>query len=358
MLGLELCSMKNVFQSLFLWVLFIPFNFLYAQQTIGETTPLFSNQEPIQIKLKMSIKDVKKNTNDSTYLESMLYYKNNNDKYDSLKIDLRARGNNRRENCYYAPLKLKMKKSVSKETPFVGNKKLKLVLPCLIESNNDDYVVKEYMAYKLYEIVTPVHYKTRLANIEFIEERGKRTKTNDLKGFLIEDVDNVAKRLNGNEIKRRIMPLQQDDLASVRNSFFQYMIANTDYSTMYNHNGKLLFIDKKIIPLPYDFDMSGLVDTSYSVVSNVQNMNLDITEVTERVYKGYKRDPLIFEQVRQEFIGNKSKIFEVIDSLENYFQDKNQFIRARKFIESFFEIIQNEKSYKRNILDKLRKSQN
>lgn len=346
--------MKKIIFYLFVSVLFFSFNELYPQQTVGETTPLFLNQEPVPIKLKMSIKDVKKNTNDSTYLESMLYFKNNSEAYDSLKIELRARGNNRRENCYYAPLKLKLSKSDSKETPFVGNKKLKLVLPCLIESNNDDFVIKEYMAYKLYEIVTPIHYKTRLLNIEFIEDKGKRTKSNDLKGFLIEDIDNVAKRLNGNEMKRRVMPLQQDDLASIRNSIFQYMIANTDFSTTYNHNGKLLFVDKKIVPLPYDFDMSGLVDASYAVVSNVQNMNLDIEDVTERAYKGYKRDEHLFEQVRQEFINNKPKMFETIDGLEKYFQDNNQFIRAKRFIEGFFDIIQDDKSFKRRILDKSR----
>ena len=347
--------MKKFIQFLFLSVVSISCYVSYSQNNISDPAPIFQSQEPLSIKLKMSIKDVKKNTNDSTYLESVLYYKNNSDVYDSLHIELRARGNNRRENCYYAPLRLKFSKSESKETPFVGNKKLKLVLPCLIESNNDDYVVKEYMAYKLYEIVTPVHFKTRLLDIEFIEDKGKRTTTNDLKGFLIEDVDNVAKRLNGNEIKRRIMPLQQDDLASVRNSYFQYMIANTDFSTMYNHNGKLLFVDKKIIPLPYDFDMSGLVNTSYAVVSNVQNMNLDITEVTERAYKGYIRDENIFYQVREEFLNNRTKMFVAIDDLEQYFKDKNQFIRARKFIESFFDILANEKSFKRHILDKARK---
>lgn len=355
MLRPDFYIMKKNIQLLFLSLVSISFYISYSQNNLSDPAPLFQNQEPLSIKLKMSIKDVKKNTDDSTYLESTLYYKNNTDAYDSLNIELRARGNNRRENCYYAPLRLKFSKSESKETPFIGNKKLKLVLPCLIESNNDDYVIKEYMAYKLYEIVTPVHFKTRLLNIEFIEEKGKRTTTKDLKGFLIEDIDNVAKRLNGNEIKRRIMPLQQDDLASVRNSYFQYMIANTDFSTMYNHNGKLMFVDKKIIPLPYDFDMSGLVDASYSVVSNVQNMNLDITEVTERAYKGYIRDEKIFYQVRDEFINNKSKMFEAIDDLENYFKDKNQFIRARRFIESFFEILVNDKSFKKYILDKARK---
>lgn len=346
--------MKNVFLILLLWVCVFPGNQLSAQQTIGETTALFSNQEPLFIKLKLSVKEVKKNTNDSTFLESMLYYKNETAKNDSLKVDLRARGNNRRENCYYAPLKLKLSKSVTKGTLFEGNKKLKLVLPCLIESDNNDYVIKELMAYQLYEIVTPVHYKTRLVNIEFVEEKGKRIITKDLKGILMEDVDNVANRLNGNEIKRRILPLQQDDLASIRNSFFQYLIANTDFSTTYLHNGKLLFIDKKIIPLPYDFDMSGLVDASYAVVSNIQNITLDITDVKERVYKGYKRDELLFEQVRKEFIDNKSKMFETIDHLEKYFNDKDQFVIAKRFVTDFFEIVENDTAFKEKILDQAR----
>jgi len=346
--------MKNFFLILLLWLHVFACNVLTAQEKIGETTALFSNQEPIFLKLKMSVKNVKKITNDSTFVESILYYKNEAATYDSLKIDLRERGNNRRENCYYAPLKLKLSKSATKGTLFEGNKKLKLVLPCLIESNNNDYVIKELMAYQLYEIVTPVHYKTRLVNIEFIEEKGKRTITKDLKGVLIEDIDNVAKRLHGNEIKRRILPLQQDDVASIRNSFFQYLIANTDFSTTYLHNGKLLFIDKKIIPLPYDFDMSGLVDTSYAVVSNIQNITLDITDVKERVYKGYKRDELLFEQVRKEFIDNKPKMFEAIDHLEKYFDDGNQFIIAKRFVTQFFEIIENDNAFKRKILDKAR----
>ena len=175
-----------------------------------------------------------------------------------------------------------------------------------------------------------------------------------MKGVLIEDIDNVAKRLHGNEIKRRILPLQQDDVASIRNSFFQYLIANTDFSTTYLHNGKLLFIDKKIIPLPYDFDMSGLVDASYAVVSNIQNITLDITDVKERVYKGYKRDELLFEQVRKEFIDNKFKMFEAIDHLEKYFDDRNQFIIAKRFVTQFFEIIENDNAFKRKILDKAR----
>ncbi|HKK11874.1 MAG TPA: hypothetical protein VJ945_03525, partial [Flavobacteriaceae bacterium] len=100
--------------------------------------------------------------------------------------------------------------------------------------------------------------------------------------------------------------------------------------------------------------MSGLVDASYAVVSNIQNLNLTIDDVTQRAYKGYKRNEELFEKVRKEFINNKPKMFEVIDGLETYFLDKNQFIRAKKFVSGFFDIIENDKRFKRNILDKTR----
>ena len=41
-----------------------------------------------------------------------------------------------------------------------------------------------------------------------------------------------------------------DATTSVQNAFFQFMIGNTDFSTAYQHNGKLLYINKLIIPLP------------------------------------------------------------------------------------------------------------
>jgi hypothetical protein len=110
--------MKNYFLTLLLSVFTFTFHTAFSQNIENEATPLFQNQEPLAIKLRYSIKDVKKNTNDSTYMASVLYYKNESIVWDSLKIDIRARGNNRRDNCYYVPLRLKLSKSVAIGTPF------------------------------------------------------------------------------------------------------------------------------------------------------------------------------------------------------------------------------------------------
>ncbi len=116
-----------------------------AQVGVGEKSSdesialLFQDKNPLSIQLQFSKKYIKKNTNDSTYILSTLFIQNEESTWDSLKIKLRARGNHRRKNCYYVPLKLKLKKKVSKGTIFEGNTKLKLVLPCLLEKDNDDF---------------------------------------------------------------------------------------------------------------------------------------------------------------------------------------------------------------------------
>lgn len=332
--------------------------FLLSQEApstdFKETTKLFKDQEQLSLKLKFSTKNLRENTNDSTYITSTLWYREAQELWDSINIKLRARGNFRRNNCYYLPLRIKLKKSEAKGTIFEGNKKLKVVLPCLEGRNGNDYVLKEYLAYKLYEDISPYHFKTRLLDLEFLEEKGQRIKEHRIQGFLIEDIDNVAERVNGKQIKRVIHPLQHDAVLAVENAFFEYMIGNTDYSSRIQHNQRLLFIDDKILSVPYDFDMSGLVNTHYSTVSNIQNIPTQIDHVTQRAYKGYMRDDEVFQKVRQTYLDHKEELFGIIDDLQIYFRDPAQFRTAKEFVEGFYKILEDDKKFERNIVNRTR----
>ena len=53
---------------------------------------------------------------------------------------------------------------------------MKLVLPCRTDDEKNDNILKEYLAYKVYELVSPYHFKTRRVNIEFTEPKGKKEK--------------------------------------------------------------------------------------------------------------------------------------------------------------------------------------
>jgi hypothetical protein len=315
------------------------------------TTSLFRTEEPLNIHLQYSNRELRKNTNDSTYLECMLSYQDAGGQWDSLEVRVRARGNWRKENCFLAPVKLKIKKKEAEGTLFEGIKELKLVLPCRDNEYGQDYVIKEYLAYKLYEKVSPYHFKTRRLSVAYTDDSGKKAKDYVLEGFLIEDVDQMAERCNAKKLTRSVHPLQQDDLCSVQNDFFQYMIGNTDFSVAYQHNEKLIFVEgRSAIPVPYDFDMCGLVNANYAVVSQVQGESLEISHVTQRLYRGFKRTPAIYEQVRQEFLSKKDVFMEQVDALQPNFRKSGQFEGARDFVLEFFEVLQNDDQYRQKIL--------
>ncbi|WP_297760354.1 hypothetical protein [uncultured Muriicola sp.] len=343
---------------LLIWMLYLmPHS--YAQEsdiTVIEegVQPLFGSEVPLLLQLRYSNKAMKRETNDSTYLQSMIWFKEAHTSWDSLPVDLRARGNFRRANCYFAPLKLKFKKKYTKGSLFHGSEKIKLVLPCLIDRNSSDYVLKEYLAYKLYECVGTYHFKTRLTRIELFEERGKRKVEHNLLGFMIEDIDQVAERYDGKEIKRIIHPLQHDAAASIQNAFFEYMIANTDYSTKQQHNQKILFAEKRIIPVPFDFDMCGLVNAPYAAVTNIQNLSGSITQVTDRIYKGYEREEAQLYEVRKLFLEKKEEMLKEVTVLEDLFKDQDHYKQAHNFINTFFNILEDDKKFSKNILNRLR----
>ncbi|MBT8183441.1 MAG: hypothetical protein KJN76_01265 [Eudoraea sp.] len=351
--------MKNIVFIILLFFSGMLLEWGYAQELTEQESgnygyPLFGDSSPLAIKLKFSTKKIKAETNDSTYVASVFYYQLADSGWDSLPIDIRARGHFRKNNCYYVPLKLKFGKSVIKGTIFEQHRKLKLVSPCLRELDNNDYLLKEYLAYKLFEVISPYHLRTRLAAFEFVEEKGDRTKNHKLKAILIEDMDQLAERFNGREMKRRVHPLQQDDLASLRNDLFQYLIGNTDFSNRSLHNEELLYTENKYVPIPYDFDMSGLVNASYATISGMQNMKGSIASVTERVYKGYNRGNELLEQVRQEFIAHKAEMLAVVDGLKVEFNNPNRFNEAREFVNEFFEVVEDDKKFQRRVIEKTR----
>ena len=162
--------------------------------------------------------------------------------WKTFEVNLRARGNFRSAKCYFPPIKMKIKKANREGTLFSENKTLKLVLPCLQQKEKNDNIIQELLGYKFYEVFSPYHFKTRELDIEFEEPKGKKTKVYQLKGFLIEDDKKVAKRFDGKVFERYTHPLAMDATTSVQNTFFQYMIGNTDFSVAYQHNGKLLFV--------------------------------------------------------------------------------------------------------------------
>ncbi len=337
----------------FLFILSLMSSNAIAQQAKEKVARLFRSQEILSLKMAYSNNELRSNKNESMYYPSVISYKLDSI-WTDLEVKIRARGKFRREECYFVPVKMKIKKSNSKGTLFKGQKRLKLVVPCFISKDMNDNVIKEFIAYKLYEKISGYNFKTRLVDISLTEQRKQKTKEHAVKGILIEDDQSVAKRLNARIVNRSIHPLGQDNITSIQNAFFQYMIGNVDFSVEKSHNSKLFYIGKKIFPVPYDFDMNGFVDPSYETVSARPTNSFIINKITHRKYRGVKRDPKLIAQVRQEFLNNKNELLAIVQRYESAFKNKSEFVSAENYISVFFEIISNDDKFQKEIMGQMR----
>ena len=326
--------------------------FIPAHAQKPDVTPLFRDQQPLDLKLRVSIKDIKKKTNDSTYLPSYLYSKSAAGTWDSVKIGVRARGIFRRKNCYFAPIRIKVAKTDHKGTFLEGNRSLKLVMPCQNNDGKNALVMKEFVAYKMYEKITPYHFNTRLAKLDFFEDDGKKSKEFQLTAFLIEDDDLVAKRHHAKVMENlNLHPLGLNDTSALRHDFFQLLVANTDWSTTFLHNAKVIFQEpKKYIPLAYDFDMSGFVNPPYAVV----NTDLGISGVRDRLYRGFCRKEPVVQFIRKEFIEKEATLMAVIDNYKGDFNQRD-FADMKEYAGDFFAMLKSDDRFKTMIIDGCRK---
>ncbi|MCK5838642.1 MAG: hypothetical protein KAG99_02280, partial [Bacteroidales bacterium] len=260
---------------------------------------LFDSHEIIDMTIKADFNAIFKEIReerDSAYHEGVVYYKTANNTIDTINIDLKPRGNFRKspEHCGFPPLFIKFSKKQSKNTPFEGLKKLKLVTHCNNSKKTyEQYVLKEYLVYRTYNVITDSGFHVRLARITYIDESGK-SKNLTKYGFFIENDKQMAERLGGKIIKIKNIHQDRTNYKLVNlMAVFLYMVGNPDWSVSLLHNIKIVQTSPYGLPLavPYDFDYCGVVNTSYAAPAEV----LGIAAVTERIFRGFCRSEEEFQ---------------------------------------------------------------
>jgi len=252
--------------------------------------PLFASPDPIQITIKAPLSYLTRNRNAQTAISGVLVDPGG----QSLPIGLQLRGITRRtsEICDFPPLRVDFTASPTATSVFAGQKKLKLVTHCRNSASFQQYVLLEYAAYRLYNVLTPHSFRVRLANINYQGDDGRTIAQRP--GFFIEDLNDVAKRNGTTETHAppRIGLAELNPADAARYAMFQHMIANHDWSMLAGpqgdeccHNAKLIGPrgSGSVIPIPYDFDYSGFVDPPYATPPD----QLKINDVKERFYRGY-----------------------------------------------------------------------
>jgi hypothetical protein len=318
------------------------------------TYDLFSSDELLKFVLTADFKTIKRDISESRkYHEANITYFSKDKELLSIKTKIKTRGQIRRNIniCNFPPLKLKLDTIDIQGTIFSGNKKMKLVTHCQTASNYyEDYIILEYLVYKIYQIISEESFNVRLAKINYTDINDK-TDNFEKFGLLIEDDDKLASRLNGIILDRKnVHPNLTVKNKMNRLAIFQYMIGNMDWSVKALHNIKILSIaDSPPIAIPYDFDYSGFINTKYAVPPEHLNLN----SVKMRYYNGYCRTIDELNENLNYFNVKKDEILSTISDCK-YLNEKTK-KQKLKYIEEFYEIINDQKKVTKNIFDNCRK---
>jgi len=245
---------------------------------------LFDSDKLLDITIKGNVHDL---LNDREgvpkYFPLSLTYRREDSSEISIPVNIKTRGHFRRlrQNCFYPPLQIQFTGNNKQPlSMFPAKAKLKLVMPC----KGDEYVVREWLVYKLYNLVTPESLRARLVRVTLENEKGKKH-ASPFFGILLEEEEQMAKRNNAVIITRKIKPRQALPGSFLNMTVFQYLIGNTDWSVEYLQNVKLMGADSMAVPVtvPYDFDHAGIVNAPYALPAE----ELRMTSCRQRRYRGY-----------------------------------------------------------------------
>ena len=309
--------------------------FLFSNTMLAQSAGLFDSEEILELKLSGNMKSIFKDRGDDPqYHQVTLQYKSELQLVD-ISIETKPRGHFRKlsENCKYPPLFLSLKNStVPENSIFWGQNKLKVVTTC----RNEEYVVNEYLVYKLYNLITPKSFKARLVKIVFEDtKRGKTSKPTY--AFLLEEEKQMALRNQASPFEKiGIRPdiLLKEDFLKM--AVFEYMIGNTDWSIQYQQNIKLLTKESETMPtaIPYDFDHAGIVRASYAKPAP----ELNLRSTTKRRYRGYCiADMNEFTETFETFNRLKDEFYALYEGnplLSTVYQ-----AQTVKFLDQFYETI-------------------
>lgn len=332
-----------------------------AAMAADDPKPLFAGDAVLTIRLSAPFRELIRTAPDSTdpYPATLSLL---GDPGEEHAIELSARGNSRRNKkvCDFPPLRVAFTHKPDDFSLFDGQKRLKLVTHCRKSSRYQQYYALEYAAYKLFNIMTPVSLNVRMAQVDYVEAATGKT-IYSRQGFFIEDTDDAAKRNGLKEIDVQDISISQlDAQAAARYALFQYMIGNLDWSMHDSvgaddccHNSKLIGEKKEplsdLLPAPYDFDYSGLVNAPYAVPPT----GLRVRTVRTRRYRGFCIHNGAVRDAAGDYRSRQEALLSVIDTVPGLKNSgKNT---AKRYLTGFFDAIADEEKLEQRLLSKCRR---
>jgi len=324
-----------------------------------DAQPLFQSDELVSLTLNGPLRAIArdKKKDQQQWQPGTLSYSDLQGQAVTLDVELKARGNYRRKECRYPPLRVRFDKDQANGTLFEGQRRLKLVAPCEGSKRYEEYVVEEYLIYRMFNLLGDYSFRVRPLQVRFVDAKGKERESY---GFFIEDEKRMAARY-----KRKVADWDgasfsmMNPEALAMYELFQFLIAGHDWSVIAGppgsaccHNTKLLTVDESeddVIPVPYDFDFSGMIDTSYALPPE----SVPIRRVRQRYYRGRCTSPEILSQTLNRFRDQRAAITQLYSGYERLKPRTRK--DAIRYIDDFYETIDDQDKLQRKIVGRCKK---
>ena len=323
---------------------------LAQRRKVAENRALFAEAAPLEFTLTADFKAVNKDRNPKStkVFPATITVAKSDGTPVTFPLNIRTRGHVRRmvQTCSFAPLRLEFDAEQIKGTVFEGHKNIKLGTHCRDADLFEQYMPREYAAYRIFNLLTPRSFRARMGKATYVDATSKATVASRMALF-IEDDDDVARRMEGRILETQKLMFYKVDMETVTlMTLFENLIGNTDFSMFMLHN--VVLVQTKagtIYPVPYDFDYSGLVDARYAIPAKMFNL----TSVRDRLYLGPCRPADQLAPFFTQMLAVKDQTLALFDSIPGLDQGYRK--DAQKYLNAFYQTISKPGDAKRAFID-------
>jgi hypothetical protein len=316
----------------------------------AENRALFASREPVKFTLIANYGAISRDrdTLSTKRFAGTIVVADSSGAERRIPVQLRTRGHFRLRSsvCRFAPMRIDFPDSGLKNTPFAGQESLKLGSHCQNDGRWVNYLRREYLANRLYNVLTDVSLRVRMAEATYVDSASGKIVA-ERPAILFENEDEAARRIGGKIQEWRgavFADLHTETLLLM--SIFEYAIGNTDWSIFALHNVRLAALpDARILPIAYDFDFSGLVNTHYAV----PDPRMGIRSVRDRLYRGPCVGLPEVLAVTDFINGKRDQMLAAVTEVPGMTDDEQK--QARTFLDPFFRIVGNRSAVKQTFVD-------
>jgi hypothetical protein len=288
-----------------------------------------TSKEAVHVKLSTDLTQLNGSRKSDDYIPAVLTDQNGK----KWKVEIKSRGKFRRKNGFFPPIKIKFSKKELAVEGYSAHNDLRVSLPFYEGNDGDDYMVREYLCYRMYEHLTPASVRARLVCMTLSDSHVESWK-HEINTIFMEDDDELEQRLEVKE--EEIYGLDPDSLLQTQaglTAAFNYFIGNADWEVAGMRNVKLMrgTPGGKIILIPYDFDFSGVVNAPYSKPASMSGLKTIKQrflmadgikpEHLRRAYMSIQKEaPALRKIVQSKYLKNSSQR-DILDYLQSFYDN-------------------------------------